>query len=77
METSGAHRSRGFVSVLVLVVACGSTEQTASLEPGTASNAADASADAGPDAGSCPKPDGGRIQVTRRGCPTTLDIGIR
>ena len=77
MKTSGAHGARGLVSALVLIAACGGTDQPSSLAAGAVSNTVDASVDAGPDAGPCPKPDGGRIQVTRRGCPVTLQIGIR
>ena len=84
MKTSGSPESLGSRWLVVAVAvsvgyACGGTEGTQTLDSATHYDPADAGAehDAGTDAGSCPKPDGGRIQVTRRGCPTTLEIGIQ
>jgi hypothetical protein len=40
----------------------------------------EATGDAGPDAGSCPDyvpNDAGVVQLTRRGCPLTIDYAIR
>lgn len=58
-----------WVIVAVLVVACGK-------EVGVG----EATGDAGADAGSCPDyvpNDAGVVQLTRRGCPLTIDYAIR
>lgn len=67
-----------WLALALVLAGCGGTDRTEPLESDTADDAADSgvSPDVA-DAGSCPKPDGGRIQLTRRGCPAVLEIGIQ
>lgn len=71
MQAPSSHSS--VLPLLILLVRCNGADRTEPRDPATT-----VVADAGPDAGDggCPEPDGGRIQVTRRGCPVTLEIGI-
>ena len=79
LRLHGSHRLVLAPLVLMGLMGCGGTDRPGPLEPATTDDMANTRADedAGADAGSCPKPDAGRIQVVRRGCPVMLEIGIQ